>query len=253
MIKDFFDINVCLGSGATGSYRPALTGGDLASEIGPLSLSGALVWHIAQCESSAEGGNRLLDEAISDFPGLYGTWAVLPPQTREQQAPEDFFADMKCSGIRGLRCFPERHRFLLNRTVFGDFLDRIVEKKIPVLFSVERGDISWSGLYAILADYPGLVCIICDTGIWGTDRYFRPLVEAYENVYVETSLLSLGEGVLESFVADYGPERLLFGSGFPQRLPEAAMLPLLHADIADDQKVRIAALNARKLFSETAL
>ncbi len=253
MIKDFFDINACLGAGPTGTYRPALTGGDLVAEIGSPPLSGALVWHIAQCESSAQDGNRLLDEAISDCPDLHGTWAVLPPHTREQEAGEDFFAGMKRNGIRALRFFPDRHRFLLNRTVFGGFMDSIVEKKIPVLFSVERGDISWSGLYAILADYPRLVCIICDTGIWGTDRYFRPLIEAYENVYVETSMPALGEGVLESFVADYGPERLLFGTGFPRRLPEAAMLQLVHADIADDQKIQIAASNARRLFSETAL
>ena len=250
---DFFDINVYAGSSGTGTYRPARSKTELCAELDRLGITKALLWHIAQCEVSAPDGNRLVSEMVSENPNIYGTWAVLPPQTEEQEKPEIFFSRMKNCGIHALRIFPQPHRFLLNRTVFGEFLDAVAERKIPVLFSISRNDVTWDGLYQILTDYPKLVCVICDTGIWGTDRSFRPLVEKYENVYVETSLMSLGEGVMEAFVRDYGPHRLLFGSGFPERIPEAAMLQLLHADIKDEEKEAIACTNSERIIAEAEL
>ncbi len=253
MKVDFFDINMYAGRSVHGTYRPAVSGEDLIGEMDNLGIKKALVWHIAQCEASAQEGNRLLGGVISESPRLYGTWAVLPPQTRELPPAEELFRQMKDKKICALRIFPEAHRFLLNRAVFGKFLDEISGRKIPVLFSLARNDITWKGLYGILAEYPGLVCVVCDTGIWGTDRYFRPLVEAYKNVYVETSMVSLGDGVMEAFVKDYGPERLVFGTGFPERVPEAAMMQLLHADIGEEEKKAIASSNCERLLAEVQL
>ena len=178
----FFDINIYSGGSQTGTYKPAVSGEDLLRRMDSLGISKALVWHIAQCDSSAQDGNRLVKGVIScNEKRLYGAWAVLPPQTREQPESSGFFKAMKENRIYGLRMFPAAHRFLLKRIVFGKFLDEVAERKIPVFFSAARNDVSWSEIYEILAEYPKLVCVICDTGIWGTDRYFRPLVEAYEN------------------------------------------------------------------------
>ncbi len=253
MSLDFFDINIRAGRSLGGTYKPAISGKDLTAEMDRLGIKKALVWHIDQCDSSPQEGNRMLSKIISGDSRLFGAWAVLPPQSDEQPAAAVFFRQMKQNGIYALRVFPEAHRFLLNRIVFGEFLDEVERRKIPVLFSISENDITWKGLYEILAEYPKLVSVICDSGVWGSDRCFRPLVEAYENVYVETSLVSLGEGVMEAFVRDYGPHRLLFGTGFPKRIPEAAMMQLSHADIKEEEKESIAGKNAERLISEVVL
>jgi predicted TIM-barrel fold metal-dependent hydrolase len=107
--------------------------------------------------------------------------------------------------------------------------------------------------YELLAEYPKLTCVLCDTGVWGSDRFYRPLVERYHRVFLDTSMVGIGDGLLESLCRDYGAHRLLYGSGFPERVPEAAMLSLLHAELSDTDVVAIASQNARRLLEEAEL
>jgi hypothetical protein len=51
-------------------------------------------------------------------------------------------------------------------------------------------------------------------------------------------------------VRGFGAGRFLFGTGFPDRLPASAMLPLIHADMADEDRRRIASENLSKLIGE---
>ncbi len=249
----FFDSNFCAGRSDKGSYRPASTGDDVLRELDRLGVENALVWHIAQREVSASAGNNLLGGITGAAPRLKGAWAVLPPEAPGREKPAEFFESMKKNGACALRIFPEAHRYLPRREVFGRLLDEVADRRIPVFVSMAEKDITWEGLYNLLSDYPRLVLVICGTGIWGADRYFRPLVKSYAGVHVETSLVSLGAGVTEAFVRDYGPERLLFGSGFPGRLPESAILQLTHAEIEDDERKAIACDNIERLISEAVL
>lgn len=253
MSLEFLDVNFCAGKSSTGAYMPAATGREVLRELDRLGIGRALVWHVAQRESSAEYGNALLNAVTGHSTRLKGAWALLPPQAREQGRPHAFFEKMGKSGICALRIFPGPHRFLPRRAVWGSLLDEAAERRIPVFVSVAEKDIEWDGLYSLLSDYPGLVMVVCGTGIWGADRYFRPLVESYENVHLETSLIALGDGVMEAFVRDYGPGRLLFGSGFPGRLPESSMFQLMHAEIDEDCRRAVACGNAERLIAGAEL
>jgi predicted TIM-barrel fold metal-dependent hydrolase len=89
--------------------------------------------------------------------------------------------------------------------------------------------------------------VICDHGCWGQDRLFRPLLERYPNVHVDTAQYLL-DGGIESLVADYGARRLLFGSGFPESYLGGMMLALRHARIPDEAKAAIAAGNLERML-----
>jgi len=52
---------------------------------------------------------------------------------------------------------------------------------------------------------------------------------------------------------EYGPERMLFGSGFPDIPFFGGVLTLMHADIPDGAKEAIAGGNLRRLLEEVAL
>jgi predicted TIM-barrel fold metal-dependent hydrolase len=159
---------------------------------------------------------------------------------------------MKRGHVVALRAFPDLHRFFLSRLVFGRWLEEIAERRIPLLLSLEKG-ISWQATYQLLEAYPVLTCVLCDIGIWGVDRYTWPLLENYPNVYVETSLLALEDGGMEATVARYGAERLLFGSGFPERYPESAILQLLHADISESDRQKIASGNLKRVLAQVRI
>jgi len=251
MKLEFFDSNIMLGSPYQYLYQCARDADALLAEMDRRGIGKALVWHAAQCFASPRDGNRLAAEAVARSVRLSGCWTVLPPVTGEVGGP-GFFEEMGRHGLVALRAFPEPHNYLLNRTSFGTFLDEVSERGIPFMISPERG-ITWQGIYDLMKEYPNLTCVVYDVGIWSRTRFLWPLLDTYPRLHVETGMLSIQAGGLEETVKRFGSERLLFGSGFPMRYPEAAMLQLAHADIPDTDKQRIAADNLEELIAGVKL
>ena len=250
MNLELCDVNLYIGRPTRAVYDPACSADELVKRLDGYEISQALVYHIAQKDVSPVSGNALTSQAIAGHERLWGCWTILPPQTREVlKDGEDFFAQMKQHHIAALRAFPAPHNYLLCHTVFGHWLDEVSTRRIPLLLSMEKG-VSWEVVYRLLEQYPQLTCVLCDIGIWGVDRYTWPLLENFPNVYLDTSLVALEDGGLEATAARYGAERLLFGSNFPERYPESAILELLHAEISDEDKRKIGAGNFKRLLAQ---
>ncbi|MBN1446065.1 MAG: hypothetical protein JW957_08175 [Candidatus Omnitrophica bacterium] len=247
----FFDANLYVGRHAKTVYKPAAEAEELIKEMDRQSIEKAIVWHIAQHNFSPAEGNAMLSAMIRKHPRLCGCWTILPPQTGEV-ITRCFFRDMKENRIAALRAFPDIHRFLLNRTVFGGFLDEVSDRKIPLLLSMEKG-CSWEGVYNLLEQYPALLCILCDIGVWGTNRYTWPLLENYKNVYLETSLLAIGHEQVEAAAKKFGAGRIVFGSGFPERYPESSICEVLHCNLLDSDKKKISWTNLDSIISGVRL
>lgn len=248
----FFDANLCFGRPIRAVYQPAETVADLQRVMTQTGIAKGLVWHVAQRDYAASDGNRLLAKAIAGRKNLFGCWAILPPQTGEVITP-DFFRRMKQNRMMALRAFPDHHKYLLNRVVFGKFLDEVSERRIPLLLSLEKAGGGWPAIYDFLAEFPNLTCILCDIGVWNSDRYTWPLLKTYPNVFLETSLLALEDAGIEETVARYGAERLVFGSNFPERYPEGTMLAIRHADIPAADKRKIASENLEGILKRVQL
>ncbi len=245
---ELFDCNICVGLPTRGASLAHCERDDVLNMMTGHGISKALVWHIAQHDSSPQTGNVLASETIANHPNLHGCWSILPPQTDEIITPH-FFKEMHDNRIAALRTMPIRHYYMLNRVVFGKFLDEVTERRIPVLISLEYGA-DWPAVYTLMADFPNLHCIVCDIGVWSQTRYIFPLLEAYPNLKVETSLLSLTASGLEVGVSKYGAERFVFGSGYPARSAEAASLDLRHSELTEQQRSQIACGNMQKMIDE---
>jgi uncharacterized protein len=246
---NFFDCNAFIGLPARRDiFPPAPSAEAILAEMDFCGVERALVWHIAQFDAAPQLGNDLLTQAIHSHTRLAGCWTVLPNQAREFPPFNVFLTAMRQAGVAALRAFPVDHHFLLNRVAMGSWLEPMVAHRIPLLLSAARGA-NWDILYALLAEFPGLVCVVCDHGCWGEDRRFRPLIERYPHVYVDTSQYLL-DGGIEAFVQDYGPERMLYGSGFPVSHFGGMMLAIRHAKITEDAKAAIAGKNLERLLAE---
>lgn len=252
MQLEFFDVNTFIGRPMNRIFKPAQNGEALVAEMKTNNITKAITYHIFQYEGSPEKGNSMLAEEISKHPELYGCWTILPPQT-EEVIKDDFFKKMKENKIVALNAFPEWHRYILDKVSFGEFFEHLIERKIPLLLTMGRSCITWESLYNFMKDFPLLTCILCDIGIWGVDRFTFPLLEKFPNFYLETSLLSLEEGGLESVVKRFGSQRLIFGTGFPVRYQKAAILQIIHADISDSDKINIASKNLEQILREEKL
>jgi hypothetical protein len=248
MPLSFFDANVVVGIPRNGSlFQPVPTPADLTAYLDTHGFQGALVWHWAQAETHPATGNQLLRPYLADRPAIYPCWALLPPATDEPLGLPGALMDALPAAVR---LFPGAHRYQMERVVWDGLLDELVARRVPVLLSLEH-EVDWRQIYDLLRDYPRLTCILCDVGAWSMDRYTYPLLAAYPNVHVETSMLSLEDGGVESLVSRFGAGRAVFGTGFPKRYAEAPMLQLTHAAIAELDKQAIAAGNMLQLLGGT--
>jgi predicted TIM-barrel fold metal-dependent hydrolase len=245
----FFDCNASLGLSARGqTYSQTNSITDFITEMDFNGVEQALVWNIAQLEASPFLGNELVANSIRDQPRLFGCWTILPNQAREFPPFDVFLEKMHQARIYTLRTFPNDHHFFLNSTSMDSWLGPMVKHKVPLFISVERGG-NWDIVYSLMNEYPELVCVLCDHGCWGEDRRFRPLIERYPSMNVETSKYLL-DGGIEAFVADYGFDRLLYGSGFPGLHFGGMMMAIKHARISEQAKEAIAGNNLERILSE---
>jgi predicted TIM-barrel fold metal-dependent hydrolase len=224
---------------------------ELLAEMDRAGIAKALVWHITQRECYAVAGNDLLAKAIRRCDRLVGCWTILPPQCGEMPPARELFDRMARTNLRALRAFPSDHRYLLNRVTLAPLLDEAVRARVPLLLSVAKGA-GWPEVYGLLAEFPGLTCIVCDHGCWGTDRQFRPLIERYPRVYVDMAAYLL-DGGIEDFVEKCGPERMVFSTGFPDAYHGGMMLALRHAKVPEAAKRAIASGNLERILAEARL
>jgi predicted TIM-barrel fold metal-dependent hydrolase len=250
MALRFLDANVVVGLPRNqGLFTPLATPAELRAYLSATGLAGALVWHWAQADGHPEAGNPLVEPFRQAAADVWVCWSVLPPLTGEQG---NLVERLRAAKVAGVRLFPQQHRYPMNRVAWGDLLEAFSAARLPVLLSLEQG-CSYDLVYGLLADYPQLTCILCDIGTWSMDRFTYPLLERYPNVHLETGMLSITDGGVEAAVARFGARRLVFGSGFPKRYAEAAMLQLIHAAISVADREAIAAGNLSRLLKETHL
>lgn len=246
---DFFDCNCFIGRPTNAIPRPVPTARELVKEMDRSGIARALVWHTAQRDASIPDGNRMLAEEIAPYSDrLCGCWTILPTQTGELPQPTKFFAAMAEHDIRALRAFPGLHKYQLDREAVGKILTRAVKAQVPLMLSMTDGA-DWRTARDILREFPRLVCILCDVGLWGADRWFRPLIEQYPHVYVEISEYILAGGIPD-FVKWHGAGRLLFGTRFPLLDHGGMMLTLQHTPIAMKDRAAIASGNIERILAK---
>jgi len=245
----YWDCNVMVGLPPSGVRVASRDADALLREMDWVGVQGALVYHAVMVYGSPIQGNPLTVEVAAASPRLCATWALLPPATGELPTGPGFFAALRQHDVRALWAFPGEHRYAPNRLTMGSMLDEVAERRIPVLISSGDG---WAPVAQLVEDYPELVVIAVGHGPWGEDRYFRPLLEEYEHLYLDISRYELSGGIAE-LVRRYGPDRLLYGSGYPRWSMGGPRLMLARAEIDEEARRRIAGGNLRRLLEEAEL
>lgn len=241
---EWFDCHAGFGVPVKSPGRAIATAQELVEELDFCGVAEALVYHTSMVEQAPEFGNQRVVEETRDEPRLHATWAMLPAQTGELGTVEQFLAGMREHGVKALRAYPKENRYLLNSITFGPLLEEVTASRIPLLIGPD-----WKGITDLLAEFPRLTLVVVRHGSWGDDRYFRPLLERYPNLHIDTSNYQIDHGI-EDLVRKYGPDRLLYGSGSPELQMGAALLTAAQADIDDNAKAAIAGGNLRRLLAE---
>jgi predicted TIM-barrel fold metal-dependent hydrolase len=250
----FFDCNSSFGASMNPPIKYAETAQELLKEMDYYGISEALVHHSRQHDDSPDVGNAILLREIEGIDRLHGTFAILPTHTGELGTVETLLNNMKEKNVRSFWAFPAEHKYLMSRTALADLYDIMVERNIPLFISINEssGVSGWHLVDKILSDAPQLTLAVTEHGSWGHDRFFRPLIEKYENLYLEISRYEL-DGGIRDFVRKYGADRLLFGTGFPNWNPGGPILTLTQADITNKEMEMIASGNLERILGRVRL
>jgi len=250
-----FDCNAGFGTSMLRPIRFAETAQGLLKEMDYYGISEALVYHARQRDDSPVVGNELLLDEIDGFDRLHGTFTILPLQTGELGSLEAILEKMRTKDIRAFWSFPAEHKYLMTRIALAPLYDLMVQRNIPLFISVNESCDGISGWYLIekiLSDVPDLTLVVTEHGSWGHDRFFRPLIEKYENLCLDISRYEL-DGGISDFCAKYEAERLLFGTGFPRWNPGGPILTLAQADITTKEREMIASGNLERILRRVKL
>ena len=131
----------------------------------------------------------------------------------------------------------------------GDLFDAMIERNIPLFLSPQDG---WEMIFNTLKEFPNLTVIITNYGLWGSDRFFYPLINAYKNVYIDTSDYQVMNG-FQDFVSKFGDERLVFGSNFPMDNHGGPIATLIGSGLSLESMEKIAHGNIERLMAEVKL
>lgn len=248
----FFDCNACYGMDASADvYGAAHTVEDLQREMARAGVGKAIVHRVEQWSGSPLVGNAILAADVAQSGNLHGTWGIVPTHTHELPEPSEMPGVMKKNRIIGWRLYPGRSRFLLKGFALRDWLEVALARKIPVFISTAHGA-ELSQVADLMEEFPALTAVLTYANEWPSDRLLRPFVAAFPNLYLDTTFL-MTDGGIESFVEEYGPSRLLYGSGFPRAYFGAGMLMVRHAQIPEEDRMAIAGGNLERVVTEVVL
>ena len=251
----FFDCNLSYGRPPVPPLRSCADTEALVREMDWVGIDKALVTSAQQRYDDPIDGNAQVLRDCAGNDRLQPAWVLMPHQTGEFPGPDALPGVLAGKGVRALWAWPSRCRFSLDANTFGPTLEVLSERRIPLFLSVEEqshGLTGWPLMADILAQFPKLTLVAADQNCWGQDRFYRPLVEKYERFYFDVYEYELAGGY-EDYTSRYGPDRMLFATGYPVNTMGGAVLTLMHADIRQEYREAIAGGNFARLLEEVRL
>ena len=134
---------------------------------------------------------------------------------------EKYMLDSFKKKVRLFRLFPKSHCFY----IYDNYMKRIFEilddYRFPVMLDLKQLDITDNKYFAIndieniLNNHKKLPFILeCSLKQLMFNNYFLPLLDKYQNLYLETSgLLAINQ--IENYVKRFSSKRLIHGTNFP--------------------------------------
>jgi predicted TIM-barrel fold metal-dependent hydrolase len=251
-----FDGNCQLGvSEFTVSGAPASVA-ELTTEMDNRGIAESLIYHSLASNYSPRVGNPLLVTEISADPRLHGCWVVLPHHTGELESAKFLVGAALEAGIRAMRMFPARHRFLLSDWSVNELLEELNEHRMPLFLDYDRTHwaqkvVDYDSVFRICNAFPELPLVLVREAI-GSSRYLYPLLEKFDNLHLEISYYQSPCG-LEDVSKRFGVNHLLFGSGLPTYEAGPVIAMLLCSEISSEERRMIAGDNLRGLLRAVRL
>lgn len=235
------------------SYLPAPDVEDLVASMDRTATSVSIVSAMrALWSGEVRSGNGEAIAAARRFPGRVYVHAVANPHRREDHG---YLLDLLARDeVRGLKIHPHTHDCAVDDPRYDWVFELAAAAQVPVLGHCFEG--TWhsspAGFGAVAARYPELILVAGHAG--ATPAGFRAIIAtAVErpNLYAELCGSQMTSGWIRRLVEELGVERILHGTDATLIDPRIGVGRVLYADLKDEERAAVLALNARRLYRLT--
>ena len=234
-----FDANVALGRRHDRRVVVDTTEGLLEAMDGS-GVERAVVYSPYAAHFDTVEGNEQLLEMIEGQPRLI-------PQLVANPAVEDlatFAAQVASLGVRSIRFHPAEHKYPFRDWVVGPWLEWLESEGIPLWIPVPETDPVT--LQEVAAGHPGLSIVLTECH-YSQVPWAIPFLRSVSNTSLEVSRWVIADGV-KRLMDTVGPQRILFGSRFPDSSMGNQLYNLHRSDLSDNDLAAICAGNLDRLL-----
>ena len=246
----FYDCNAMVGKRRIKNPGSFYKTDELIRKMEYYGIEKALVRHSLAGEYDPITGNSALTDEIKDRHNLSGVWVILPHQTGEFPNAALLRELLKENRISAVAMLPKDHMYNLDDWVCSELFDMLEETNLPLFINHDQ-ILAYKDLHALLSSRPKLRIILTDLH-YNTGRNLYPLLEKFENLFIETIGFKVHSGI-EDVCRNFGAGKLIFGTCAPIYSGGAAVAMITYARISDEDKQMIASGNLEKLLGEVCL
>lgn len=201
-------------------------------------ITEAVCWHQHALLDPADG-NRKMAELSANSQGRLHTCAVLDPMLGADSLPGTGSLTERLRQLRPacLRVFPTANRMVWHPFYWEDILNAAQKLALPLIIDGEYTQDVFCNLPQMSRDYPDIKFILIRYGACN-GRHIMPLIAKCSNVYFTIDRM-LDHLQIEEIWEKYGIDKLLFGSGYPERPMEGILGLALYANIPNETREQI--------------
>jgi len=249
----YFDVNVRLGLAQRRNRDIPWRTPDVARELARCGVRAALCHAPLAAVDDPIVANSAIRTETAPYPHLLPAAAVTPSLLDQIPPERDQWERIREQDMRAVTAWPSSHKVGLDPRIWQKWAGLLAEHMTPVLVSVtelpgpERfgAVIEWLNLFAP-------VPVVLLNASWGASNFVLRLMEQCPNLHMEMSAWQ-AHHCPEFLVRTFGVERVLFGSGQPDKTPGAARAAIDYADLPPEEKAAIAGGNLCRLLRLDAL
>jgi len=188
-------------------------------------------------------GNSKMAALAAKSGGKLSVCAVLDPILGAENLPGEGALKQRLEAFQPacLRIFPAFVRLPFHPFYWEEIMDAANALGLPLIVDYEYNDEFFCNIPVVSAQYPNVKFILIRQGCcYG--RRILPLLQKRENVYftIERMLDNLQ---LEEIEEACGCDKLLFGSGYPERPHAGALGLVMYANISEENRDKILSKN----------
>lgn len=243
-------IDAYCGVGPWAGRDPLLpaTPADILAILDSAGIGQALiVSNLAHTVSSAADVNRTTAAFCATQPRFLPAYLLSPDPYDTGGHPEKNAGAMRAVSARAAWLRPKTQGHGMSAWQVGGLLDWCSQCHIPLFLPADA--LPPDRVYHLAETFPRLRLVLTDVG-YRADEWLYPLLRRHGEVRVCLGPCYIPPLGPERFVAHFGCDRLIFGSGLPHYSPGGLLAHVRYAQIPEEAKQRILSGNLDDLLKE---